>query len=252
MEYTVKKLAELSGVSARTLRYYDQIGLLKPARGAENGYRVYTEAEVDLLQQILFYRELGVELASIGALLRAEDYDRAAVLESHLVSLREKQEQLARVIDTVDRTLCSLRGECTMSDKEKFAGLRQRALEENERRYGAELRERYGDEAIDAANEKFRGLSQEDAARAEALEAQIGEALRAASEAGDPAGPLAERLCALHREWLCLYWPSYTKAAHRGVAALYVCDERFRAYYDKFVPGGAEFLRRALEHYCAE
>ena len=98
MEYSVSNLAKLSGVSTRTLRYYDQIGLLRPLRQSANGYRIYGQGEVDRLQQILFYRELGVSLEEIGAILDAPGYDREAALAGHLSALMEKKKQLELLI----------------------------------------------------------------------------------------------------------------------------------------------------------
>ena len=92
MEYTVQALAQLAGVTPRTLRWYDQQGLLKPARITAAGYRIYGPEQVDRLQSILFYRELGLELAAIRALLDAPDYDRQTMLRQHLQQLRQKRQ----------------------------------------------------------------------------------------------------------------------------------------------------------------
>lgn len=126
MEYTIKNLARISGVSTRTLRYYDQIGLLCPARIAANDYRIYGQKEVDLLQQILFYRELGVSLKEIHQILNDPDFDKARALESHLSALLLRKKQIERLIDNVTKTIGSLKGECVMSDNEKFEGFKQK------------------------------------------------------------------------------------------------------------------------------
>ena len=154
MEYTIKKLAGLSGVSTRTLRYYDEIGLLKPARVASNGYRIYGQAQVDLLQQILFYRALEVPLEEIRRMLSDSSFDRRRALEGHLHALEVRKKQVETQIATVRHTLAAMKGERTMTDQEKFAGLRDRFLEENQRRYGPELEARYGKETVDAAQDK--------------------------------------------------------------------------------------------------
>ncbi len=251
MEYTVDKLAKLSGVTPRTLRYYDQIGLLRPAGAASNGYRLYGDREVDLLQQILFYRELGMPLEDIRRLLYAPGFDRQAALEGHLTALIAKRERVDILIGNVRKTLRSLKGE-HMLDNEKFEGFKQQALEENERLYGAEVRKRYGDAAVDATNAKFRNMSADTGRKAEELNTEIIRLLREAMAADDPGGETARRACALHREWLELYYPPglYSKDLHRALGEMYETDGRFRTYYDREADGLAAFFHRALDLYC--
>ncbi|NLD58893.1 MAG: MerR family transcriptional regulator [Clostridiales bacterium] len=250
MEYTVDKLAKLAGISARTLRYYDAFGLLPPARVRENGYRTYGQREVDRLQQILFFRELGVPLEEIKAILSAEGFDARAALEGHLSALLARRERLDLLIANVEKTIRSMKGEEIMSDREKFDGFLQKLVDDNEQRYGREIREKYGDAQIDRSNAKVKGMSKEQFAEMERLTAELNETLKAAFEQGDPAGALAQRACALHREWLCFFWDQYSKEAHMGVAQMYVDDPRFTAYYDRIAVGCAQFLRDAVFIYC--
>lgn len=254
MEYTVKKLAGLSGVSSRTLRYYDEIGLLKPARVTTAGYRIYGAAEVNALQQILFYRELGFALEDIQKLMQTPGYSPAAALENHLHALFEKREQLNALIANVEKSIRAGKGECSMSDKEKFEGFKKKLIDENEEKYGKEVREKYGDDVADASNARFAGMTQEQYAAAEELSARLNDTLKQAAEEGDPAGETAQKASALHKEWLCLYWPEghYTKEAHKGLCQMYLDDERFKAYYDKIHPNAAQLLRDAVELYCTD
>ena len=253
MEYAVHALARLSGISARTLRYYDQIGLLRPARVSAGGYRIYGAREVDRLQQILFYREMGVKLEEIGRILDAPGYDPQAALQAHLTCLLQQRQRLQKLIENVSKTLGTLKGEQTMTDKEKFTGFKQKLVDENEAAYGAEMRGRWGDRTVDAANARLMGMSEADYARAEALRQEYERLLVAAQAAKDPAGADAQRACDLHRQWLCLYWPagSYSREAHLALGEGYVADPRFTAYYDRLAPGAAVFLRDALRIYCA-
>lgn len=252
MSYTVDKLAKLSGVSARTLRYYDQLGLLTPRRDEGNGYRLYGREQVDRLQQILFYRELGVPLEDIRRLLSSAAFDRRGALEGHLKALIERRERLDALIGNVRRTLTTMRGETTMTDREKFEGFKQSIVDENERTYGKELRGRFGDEAIDASNKKIKGMSDTDWQRYKELEAQIAAHIKSAAEGGDPACAEAQKACELHAEWLKMLWKNgaYSKGAQLALGQSYVADERFKAYYDAITPGGAEFFLKALEIYC--
>lgn len=250
MEYSISKLSKMAGVSTRTLRYYDEIGLLKPARVAASGYRVYGQREVDILQQILFYRELEVPLDEIRALLGAADFDRERALESHLTELRKKRERLDALINNVSKSIGTMRGEIVMTDQEKFEGFVQNLIDENEQKYGAEIREKYGDHIVDESNTKLKGLTQEQYTEGERLRLAFEETLKAAFDIGDPAGELAQQACDLHRQWLCVFYPRYSKEYHKGLGEMYVADERFRANYDKLAPGCTEFLRDAINIYC--
>lgn len=250
MEYTVKGLGKLAGVSARTLRYYDRIGLLKPARINSSGYRIYGESSVDALQQILFYRELGFGLSEIKELLLSPSFDHLKALKGHLRALHERREQLDRLIGTVNKTILSEEGKTAMTDREKFEGFKKRAIEENEKEYGAEIREKYGDESVDGSNGKFGDLTPEQYRRMQELEAELLSGLEQAVRAGaDPAGETGRRLAAKHREWLSLVWPEYAEQAHAGLVRMYVEDERFRKHYDGSVEGCAAFLRDAVLAY---
>jgi len=246
MEYTIQKLALLAGVSTRTLRYYDEIGLLKPARINSSGYRIYGQQEVDRLQHILFYRELGVSLDEIKDSVASPAFDADRALEEHRVKLLEKREQLNRLIANVDRTLEQRKGKSTMSDKQKFEGFKQTLIDDNERKYGKEIRAKYGNEQIDRSNKKLRNMTEEEHAAIEKLNGQLHRKLAEAFATGDAAGVLAQEAADLHRQWLTFYWDSYNKDAHAGLAQMYVDDERFTAYYDSEQPGTAAFLRDAV------
>lgn len=246
MEYTVRKLSKMAGISTRTLRYYDEIGLLKPAGINSSGYRLYGQAQVDRLQQILFYRELGVGLDKIKEIISAPSFSREQALRDHREQLLEKRRQLDLLIATIDKTIANAEGRITMSDQEKFEGFKQEMIEENEKKYGKEIRTKYGDEVVNKSNAKVKGMTQAQYEEVTKLEQEVLETLYAAVKTGNPAGPLAQKAADLHRRWLSFYWDSYTKEAHAGVARMYVDDERFKAYYDRNQPGAAEFLRDAV------
>lgn len=247
MEYTVKALSELSGVTPRTLRWYDKVGILRPGRTTAAGYRLYGLEEVDRLQQILFYRELGFSLSRIQSILDAPDFDRQAALRGHLSALRQQRERLEALINTVERTLLNRKGEIAMSDKEKFEGFKRELAEKNERLYGKEAREAYGSGPVEAAQKNLMGLSPELFQRWQDLDRELREGLAAAVQAEeDPAGPEGKRLSRLHREWLTILMPDCDDTRQVGIARLYVADERFTAYYDGETPGCARFLRDAV------
>jgi DNA-binding transcriptional MerR regulator len=249
MEYTIQKLALLAGVSTRTLRYYDEIGILKPARINSSGYRLYGRKEVDVLQQILFYRELGLHLDGIKEVMAAPDFNELEALGEHREMLLEKRKQLDALIFNVEKTIMFKERKMIMSDQEKFEGFKDRLIEENERTYGKEIREKYGDERVDFSNSRLKNATKEELAGAEQLGEDVLETLFQAYQNGDPAGELAQKAADLHRQWLSFYWGSYSKEAHAGLAQMYVDDERFTAYYDKKQPGLTKFLRDAVVIY---
>jgi len=246
MEYTVHKLAQIAEISTRTLRYYDEIGILKPARINSSGYRIYGKFEVDLLQQILFYRELGVNLEDIKVILTQSSFDVSNALKEHRNKLLEKRKQLDLLISNVDKTIAFNKGEIMMSDEEKFEGFKQKLVQNNEDKYGKEAREKYGNEAVDKSNAQIKGMSKEKYEEVTELANQVKKTLEAAFKTGNPSGELAQKAVELHKNWLTFYWDGYSTDAHAGIAQMYVDDERFRAYYDDVHPGTAEFLRDAI------
>lgn len=251
VEYTVQNLAKLAGVSARTLRYYDRIGLLHSAHIRPNGYRVYGEAEVDRLQQILFYRELDVPLRDIGGILSDPAFDTAEALKTHRSALLEKRARLDAIIKNVENTIRNNERGITMSDHEKFEGFKQKLIDENELKYGEEIREKYGAERIAASNAQFKNLTQEQFDEMQALSGDILKLLDEAFPSGDPACEKAQQMAALHRKWLSFTWESYSPEAHAGLAQMYADDERFAAYYDRGEKGKAAFMRDAIMAYTA-
>ncbi|MDQ0430720.1 DNA-binding transcriptional MerR regulator [Planomicrobium stackebrandtii] len=252
MEYTIQKLGNLTGISTRTLRYYDEIDLLKPARKSSAGYRIYSQQEVDKLQHILFYRELGLELEQIKTIVNDSDFDYAEALEEHRKKLIAKRMQLDLLITNVEKTISAKKGESTMADKEKFEGFKQKLVDDNEQQYGSEIRSEYGDELVDQSNAKMLNMSEEQYQEFTRLEQRVLASLADAVKTGDPSSDAAQQTADLHRQWLGFTWPSYSKEAHKGLAEMYVADERFAAYYDKAHPGAAQFLRDAIVIYTQQ
>lgn len=249
MCYTVNQLAQLSGLTPRTLRYYDAIGLLRPARDNASGYRRYTAAEVDRLQQILLYREMGVPLDEIRRMLDAPDFNQTEALRQHLGRLLAQRQRVDMLIQTVSRTLDTLEGGTIMSDKEKFEGIKRRAIQENEAAYGQEVREKYGEQAVEDVNHRMGQMGEEDWKRMKEEESGYLEALRRAVATGDPAGQDAMDACRLHRSWLLHYWTPemLTPQSHQNLVYMYGQDERFRDYYEKAAPGRAAFFSQAIQ-----
>lgn len=251
MEYTIKKLAELAGISTRTLRYYDEINLLKPCRINESGYRIYGQKEVDLLQQILLYRSMDIKLEEIQQIICSPDFDICKVLTEHYERLISRRDQIDQLILIIEKTISYNKGELEMSNKEKFEVLKKEKLTKNEEKYGQEIREKYGEETIKASNKKFMNMTEEDFKKMEQIEKEMFKALEEVIQTGDLDSLEARIVYEKHVEWLSFSWPKYTTEAHIGLAEMYVADERFAQYYnDKVGTDCVEILRDIIVRYA--
>lgn len=251
MEYNISQLSKLSGVSARTLRYYDEINLLHPSRTNEAGYRFYGDKEVNLLQQILFYRERGLSLEKIRFILYDENFDMLKALNEHLTELENRRERLSKLIDTVKDTIASVKGEFIMCDSEKFEAFKKDVVDQYEKLYGEEARKKYGDSEVDMAVNKVLSLSKGDYEKFQTLGKKVMEVLKAAViSKASPESETGRSVASLHKEWLGYSWKDYTEQKHKGVVSLYVQDERFKKYYDREQDGCADFLLAAVDFWA--
>lgn len=157
------------------------------------------------------------------------------------------------LIFTVEQTIRSMKGECEMSDKEKFQVFKERIVRENEERHGAEIREKYGDDEMDSANRKMLNMMEEEFERFQNLGKEINVQLEEAVLTGEkPESEKGRRIVLLHKEWLGKTWKQYTKEAHIAIGNMYISDDRFRMYYDKEVEGCAIFLEAAIRYWIEQ
>ena len=249
VRYTTKQLADMAGISPRTLRYYDQIGLLVPER-EENGYRSYGPSEVRRLQHIMLLRSCGVPLQTVEEALDQPDFSLPAMLTEHLEALRKQQSDLEKTIATVKRVVAGLGGFEDMDDKQKFEEIKRQSVEQFEEEYGEEARKLYGDVAIDASNERILGMSKLAWDAKEELEQRIKDNLAVAMATGDPTSPESRMVAGMHAQWIKVHWgeDAYTPEAHVSLADGYLADPRFIEYYDSAAGKGAtEFLRDIIK-----
>lgn len=251
MEYTIGELAKLSGLTTRTLRYYDEIDLLKPSAIRPNGYRIYTEKEVDRLQQIMFFRVLDMSPEIVKEILDFNGYDAINALEIHIKLLAEKKERLEEIIINAKTTIGKMKGELIMTDTEKFGAFKKKLLAENEEKYGKEVMAKYGETRVKSMNEKFSGLTREQYDAAEVLSKEFSKMLKQAALVGDPACEDARDACRIHREWLSYFWVEkmFTPQAHINLSEMYCNDARFQESMEALAEGRAEFFRKALKLY---
>lgn len=249
MAYTVNKLATMSGVSVRTLHFYDQIGLLPPAYIGDNGYRYYEEEQLLLLQQILFYRELGMPLDDIQKAVQSVDFDKVAALEAHRGSLARELVKTERLIKTIDQTIAKLKGGIEMKDEDMYVGFSQ----EKQEAYERELIDRYGEATearIWATKERMKGWTKADHERIGAeLDAILRELAMEIVQGARPEDSTAQALIARHVAWLCHYWTP-DRASYAALGKMYVEHPDYQAFYSRFHPGLAAFLAEAMQVYA--
>ncbi|WP_278554218.1 MerR family transcriptional regulator [Companilactobacillus farciminis] len=233
MKYTIKKLAEMTGITTRTLRYYDDINLLKPSEVNENNYRIYDEKNVNKLQQILFYRSLNFPLQEIKKIMDDPNFSRIDALKQQQQLLLQEQEKINTLLTNIDLTIKDYQGEIEMTDTERFTAFKETRISENEVKYGAEIRQKYGSKTIEQSNQKFSKLSEVEFQQMQSVEKTLIDDLVALKQHPDLDSQLAQKIYQEHKQWLEYTWPSYTKEAHRGLVDMYISDARFGDYYDK-------------------
>ena len=242
MQWSIQQLARASGTTSRTLRHYDDVGLLRPSRVGGNGYRYYDQDALIRLQRILLLRELGLGLPAIGQVL-AGQRDTAAALRTHLELLEAERHRIERQIRSVRTTLAKTEEGAQMDADEAFDGFDHTVHEQ-------EVVQRWGREAYRRGDTWWRSLT--DAQKREFQQEQVQIAAdygRAFTSGAAPDGELAQEISRRHVQWL-----SRTMEPSRdylvGLGRLYVDDERFGANYDRHGQGTAGFVRAALEAYA--
>lgn len=252
IEYTIKQLADLAGVTTRTLRYYDKIDLLKPSHLSQANYRLYSQKEIDELQQILFLRELDFNLATIKEIITQAPSDYLTLMEDHRKDLLNKQKKLAAVLSTLDLSISAAKGEIKMNNEEKFAAFKADLVAQQEEKYGDDARKKYGKTAVDHSQQKLLNLSQSDYSEFIALEESILILLKNHPTLELPS-PIALKLFNEHRQWLSYTWNRYSAEAHRGLAQMYLVTPEFTEYYDSRAGAGATTrLATVINHYAKE
>jgi len=241
--YTVKQLSTLAGVTPRTLHYYDQIGLLKPTRIAENGYRYYGDESLLRLQQILFYRELDLPLEEIKKIMGHHDFDVMGALYSHRDALKKQLARLNRLLQTVDNTINHLKGNQTMSEKSFFEGF----SEEEQERYAAEAEQLYDPETVRESNRKWKSYSADKKQAIFDEGKQVYLDMIAVMPKG-AASPEAQAIVERWRQHMDYFWTPDLNQLN-ALATGYVEDPRFKANFDKMHPQLAEFMRDAVKIY---
>lgn len=242
----IKEVAELVGVSVRTLHHYDQIDLLKPEEVTDSGYRLYSEENLVILQQILFFKELGFSLNEIKKIIQSSTFDQKEALLLQQKMLIEKREQLDNMLETINKTIRNLEGEIQMTREERFFGLNN-----DWSKYEEEAKKRWGTEKVDKTNEKLKKLSSKEQTELSEnwnrIFNQLGQLI------GQPAD--SKEVQQVIEDWfnfLNANFGNYSLEAFSGLGHMYVADERFTQNIDQYGVGVAELMSEAMTLFASE
>ena len=244
-EYTVKQLAKLANISVRTLHYYDEIDLLKPSVVRENGYRYYGNQELVKLQQILFFKELEFPLAEIKKMLTAPNYSSLEALNDQQHLLEMKKVRIDGLINTIKKTINNLKGGEKMNNDDLFDSFDEQEIE----KYKKEAQQKWGHtDAYKQSVQRTKGWTKTDykrvKAEGEALARQIANAMDKGLK-----DPEVQALVTKHYNAIAQFY-DLPYEMYRNLGKMYVQDQRFTAYYERFRPGLAQFLCDAIAYYC--
>ena len=235
----VKEVAELVGISVRTLHHYDFIGLLTPDEITESGYRVYSDENLETLQQILFFKELGFPLKKIKEIIYRPSFNRQEALEVHHHLLLEKRKQLDKMIKTLEKTIRHSKGEIQMTNKEKFEG-----FDFSHNLYEQEARERWGDKAVDDANQKARTMTKFDQEKFNEIYQNLAKVRHFSPDSKEAQFAIKEWYVFLNK------LGDHSLEAFKGLGQMYVDDVRFTKSIDQFGEGLAKFMCDAMMVYA--
>lgn len=241
MPYTVTQLARLSGVSVRTLHYYDEVGLLKPGRVVKNGYRQYGDQELAKLQHILFFRELDFPLDEIKKIMSSPGFDVSRALRDQQQLLKMKRKRLDGLIKTIDKTISNKH----MQHEEMYDAFK----DDDVKQYQDEVKQRWGQ--TDAYKQSMARVSKLTKKEMDKLKEDGKKHTQALADSMDkgPTHPDVQALIAQSHAGVNFFYDCSLEH-FRNLGQMYVDDPRFTAYYEKFRPGLAVFVRDAINHYC--
>ncbi|HWS24421.1 MAG TPA: MerR family transcriptional regulator [Anaerolineales bacterium] len=241
--FTVKDLSTLSGLSIRAIHYYDQIDLLKPAEIKPNGYRYYDTDQLLILQQILLFKELDFDLATIKKIISNSDFDLFSALVNHRQKIKKRIVRLEKIIKTIDHTLDQLKGNVEMKNEELFVGF----SEEEQERYAKEAEKMYDPQTVRDSNRLWKSYTKE---KQQEILRQGGENMLKMAELidRDPGDSAVQSLVAEWHAHMQNFWsPNLDQLV--GLGELYTTDDRFKINYERVKPGLADFYLRAIRVY---
>lgn len=252
MAYHINELASMAGVSLRTLRYYDEIGLLSPESRSPAGYRLYNDDDLAKLQQILFWRELDFPLDRIKQLINEPGIARQQALITQAGLLEERARHFMRLAELARHTLDHEKGVRKMENKDLFSAFNYEKMMEDQKQYEAEVEERWGGtEAYRISRERTAAYTKEDWERINAIQVQNLSDLAGLFQAGVPYDdPEVMKVVARNLKFMNDTFYPCNLEMFSCLGNMYVSDERFTAFYDRIAPGLAAYYNEAIQHYC--
>ena len=243
MSYSVGQVAGLAGVTIRTLHHYDKIGLLSPSGRSAAGYRIYEEADLERLQQILFYRELDFALEEIATIVDDKRTDAVGHLRRQRGLLAGRIERLSAMVDAIDYEMEARTMDIRLTPEERLEVFGEFRPED----YAEEAEQRWGEtESYKESQRRVATYKKEDWQQLKAEEEEVRARLAAAFEAGlAPGSEEAMAAAEAHRQHISRWFYECTYEIHLGLTDMYVNDERFRSNYDATAPGLAQYIREA-------
>lgn len=251
MAYTVKKLSKLSGVTVRTLHFYEEIGLLKPAYYGSNGYRHYEEKQLLILQQILFFKELGFSLKQIQKVVGRSDFDQLKALYSHRKAISLDWERLGRLLQTIDKTIEHLKGKKKMKEEEMYQGF---LTKEKQEEYTAYLKNRLGEDhpGFTECEKNVKNWTKADMDRsAKEIDLITQELAKLWEKKFSPNSPEVQAVIRKHCAWIRKFWTP-NKESYTGLGQAYTEFEwkHFFGKYDANHPKLALFQAEAMKQFA--
>ncbi len=251
IHYSVKKLAQISGVSIRTLHHYDKIGLLKPSVRTEARYRIYGEVELMRLQQILFYKELDFTLEKIAAILDDPDFNTLDALESHRLSMQSRAERIIQLLSTIDKTILKLKGKIMLTDEELYAGLTNAKAES----YRKQIADAYGTDVLQHSENSLKQLGKPAFEQLKKDFADLYATLILARDE-NPESKHVQDLIGAHYAMIHVFWgtdraenPQWER--YSGLGELYVNDPAYTQVDGKPDSAFAQFMKEAMCFFVA-
>lgn len=235
----VKEVADLVGISVRTLHHYDKIDLLKPHQISDTGYRFYSDEDLMRLQNILFFRELGFPLKEIKAIIDSPLFERQEALTLQRQMLFEKRQRIDQMIQTIEKTIQHTKGEIEMTQEEKFQG-----FDFKSNPYEAEARKRWGDQVVDEANKKAQKFTPQDQNDFNQIYRDLAAIRHLPADSPQAQMEIEKWYHFLNKT------THYSPEMFKGLGDMYVADPRFTKNIDQFGEGLAVFMRDAMNVYA--
>lgn len=245
--YTIKQIADMAGITVRTLHHYDHVKLLCPDGKGANGYRIYTSTQLQKLRQILFFKELGFTLAQIKEILDSENFDRRKALQIHKELLLNKRQRLDELINNVDRNIKALEGGLEMNEEEMFSPFEDKKIRE----YTQQAREKYSNSLVEQSIEKVSAYSKKEWEDIMEYGDSLMKEMKGLMNM-DPADKTVQNVISKHYQMINDNFYDCSIEIYSGLADLYISDERFTAFFEKYAQGLAKYMHDAIKIFCSE